>query len=60
MYSGWKPWKASILAGGLAAAFGGIEALLILTLRVRQFFATKFSVKLKSYRDRTIEEFPGP
>lgn len=32
--SQWKPWKVALLSGGIAAAFGGVEALLILTLRV--------------------------
>ncbi|KAI4135758.1 MAG: hypothetical protein LQ347_000393 [Umbilicaria vellea] len=33
--SQWKPWKAALLSASIAAAFGGVEALLILTLRVK-------------------------
>ncbi|MCJ1298464.1 hypothetical protein MMC08_001254 [Hypocenomyce scalaris] len=29
----WKPWKASLLAASIGGAYGGVEALLILTLR---------------------------
>ena len=34
-YSGWPVWKASALATGIGAVFGGTELLLVLTLRVR-------------------------
>ena len=34
MTSGWRTWTAFLLTFGLAVAFGGVEALLILTLRV--------------------------
>ena len=33
--SGWRVWTASLLGAGLGALLGGVEALLILTLRVR-------------------------
>lgn len=36
-HSRWPVWKASTLAGVLWVLFGGIEAALILTLRVRVF-----------------------
>ncbi|KAL9004264.1 MAG: hypothetical protein Q9188_002899 [Gyalolechia gomerana] len=29
----WPTWKASLLASGIGAAFGGLQALLVLTLR---------------------------
>ncbi|SLM34789.1 PQ-loop repeat [Lasallia pustulata] len=29
----WKPWNVVLLSGSIAVAFGGVEALLILTLR---------------------------
>ena len=36
--SGWRTWTASMLAIGIGAFFGGVEALLTLTLRVRSAF----------------------
>jgi len=38
VYSGWRTWTASMLAIGIGAFFGGVEALLTLTLRVRSAF----------------------
>jgi len=33
-HSAWPVWKATVLASGTGALFGGVELLLILTLRV--------------------------
>ena len=34
LFSGWKTWKAALLAVGVGTVFGVVEAVLIVTLKV--------------------------
>lgn len=57
----WRVWTATVATIALAASFGIMELILILTLRVRRLTCPPLGSRLiMPSRDRTVEVLSGP